>query len=71
VSDEIAYFRAFLIFLNCSVRSVRSSVTSAWTRAVRASGRTPLYSTSWSNTAALSVAAKLKLVPYASWWSVV
>lgn len=52
-------------------RGYAPRLTSAWARAVRASGRTPLYSTSWSNTASLSVAAKLKLVPYASWWSVV
>lgn len=43
--------------------------TAAWALAVRASGRTPLYSTSWINAASLSVARKLGLVPYASDWS--
>jgi hypothetical protein len=33
------------------------------------SGRIPLYSTSWTNHASLAVARKLKLMPYASSWS--
>ena len=41
-----------------------------WALAVRASGRTPLYSTSWSNDASLAVARKLGLVAYASAWSI-
>jgi hypothetical protein len=44
-------------------------VTAAWALAIRASGRIPLYSTSWTNDAALAVARKLGLVAYASGWS--
>lgn len=44
-------------------------VVAAWARAVRRSGRVPLYSTSWTNTDSLSVARKLGLVIYASDWS--
>lgn len=44
-------------------------VTAAWTLAIRATGRIPLYSTEWTNRASLSVARKLHLVPYASIWS--
>jgi hypothetical protein len=43
-------------------------VTAAWAQAIRASGRIPLYSTSWTNRASLTVARKLGLVPYASSW---
>ncbi len=51
-------------------RGLGSRVTSAWALAVRASGRIPLYSTSWSNDASLAVARKLGLVAYASAWSI-
>lgn len=44
-------------------------VTAAWALAIRASGRVPLYSTSWTNTASLAVARKLGLIAYASSWS--
>ena len=46
-----------------------AQATAAWATAVRASGRVPLYSTSWTNTASLAVAARLKLVAYANAWS--
>ena len=36
-------------------------VAAAWATAVRASGRVPLYSASWSDTASLAVAARLNL----------
>ncbi|MDE0069890.1 MAG: GNAT family N-acetyltransferase [Caldilineaceae bacterium] len=50
-------------------RGLGPHVTAAWALAVRASGRVPLYSTSRSNCASLSVARKLGLIPYASTWS--
>lgn len=46
-----------------------SRVTSAWALAVRATGRVPIYSTSWSNTASLGVARKLALQVCANDWS--
>ena len=51
-------------------RGLGPRVTAAWALAIRASGRTPLYSTSWSNGASLAVARKLRLVAYASAWSI-
>ena len=51
-------------------RGLAPRVTAAWALAVRASGRVPLYSTSWDNEASLVVARKLDLVPYASSWSI-
>ena len=50
-------------------RGLGPQVAAAWALAVRASGRIPLYSASWSNGASLSVARKLGLVGYASGWS--
>lgn len=44
-------------------------VTAAWARSIRATGRLPLYSTSWDNAASLAVARKLGLVPSASSWN--
>jgi hypothetical protein len=44
-------------------------VVAAWALAIRASGRIPLYSTSWTNDASLAVARKLGLIAYASHWS--
>jgi hypothetical protein len=49
-------------------RGFAARVTAAWASAIRASGRIPLYSTSWSNAASLAVARKLGLVQYASAW---
>lgn len=51
-------------------RGYAGRVTSAWALAMRASGRVPLYSTSWTNAASLAVATKLELVAYASTWSI-
>ena len=48
-------------------RGFASRVTAGWALAVRASGRTPLYSTSWSNVASLAVARKLGLMATSSW----
>lgn len=45
-------------------------VTTAWAEAVRESGRMPLYSTDWANTASLAVAQKLGLRTYATDWSI-
>jgi hypothetical protein len=52
-------------------RGLAPRVTAAWALAIRASGRIPLYSTSWSNAASLAVARKLGLVQYASDWDLV
>lgn len=52
-------------------RGFGAAVTAAWARAIRATGRVPLYSTSWTNEASLGIARKLRLLPYASSWSVV
>ena len=51
-------------------RGLGSRVAAGWALAIRASGRVPLYSTSWSNDASLAVARKLVLVAYASKWSI-
>jgi len=51
-------------------RGYAARVTTRWAAAIRASARTPLYSTSWTNTASLAVARKLGLVAYASSWSI-
>ncbi len=39
-------------------------VVAGWARSVQSRGATPLYSTSWENTASQAVAKKLHLVPY-------
>ena len=52
-------------------RGLGSRVAAAWALEVRASGRVPLYSTSWSNGASLAVARKLGLLAYASQWRIV
>jgi hypothetical protein len=54
----------------CRGRGYAPRVVSAWAAAVRATGRVPLYSTNWSNSATLSVAAKLRLEMYAATFSV-
>ena len=46
-------------------RGAAGLATIAWAEAVRKAGRTPFYSTSWSNKASLAVARKLELVPVA------
>ena len=51
-------------------RGLGPRVAAGWALAVRASGRVPLYSTSWCNDASLAVARKLGLVTYASHWSI-
>jgi hypothetical protein len=51
-------------------RGYAPRVTAAWAAAVRASGRTSLYSTSWANTSSLAVAQKLGLKTYATDWSI-
>lgn len=50
-------------------RGFGPKVTAAWAAAIRASGRIPLYSTSWTNEASRAVAQKLGLEQYASNWS--
>jgi hypothetical protein len=50
-------------------RGLATRVTAGWALSIRASGRIPLYSTSWSNRASLAVARKLRLIAYASDWS--
>jgi GNAT superfamily N-acetyltransferase len=51
-------------------RGLAGRVTTAWADAVRAWGRTPLYSTSWANASSLAVARKLGLKMYATNWSI-
>ena len=51
-------------------RGLGPRVVVAWALAIRASGRIPLYSTSWSNDASLAVARKMGLAAYASNWSI-
>lgn len=50
-------------------RGLGARVATAWGRAIRTSGRLPLYSTSWDNVASLGVARAIELSPCASDWS--
>ncbi len=45
-------------------RGLASTVVATWARAIRATGRVPLYSTSWDNSASQAVARKLGLIQY-------
>jgi len=45
-------------------RGYASAVVTAWARAIRATGRIPLYSTSWDTRASQAVARRLRLVQY-------
>lgn len=56
--------------VNFRGRGFGAQVAAAWARAIRDSGRLPLYSTSWSNGASLAVARKLDLSACASDWNV-
>jgi hypothetical protein len=50
-------------------RGFGARVTAAWALSILASGRLPLYSTSWSNEPSLAVARKLRLEMCANDWS--
>lgn len=50
-------------------RGAAGLATAAWATAIQESGRTPIYSTSWSNDPSLAVARKLGLVACASYWN--
>jgi hypothetical protein len=50
-------------------RGFGPQVTAAWARAIRDSGRLPIYSTSWGNGASLAVARKLGLSACGNDWN--
>jgi hypothetical protein len=52
-------------------RGFAPRVTAAWAAAIRASGRIPLYSTSWTNDASRAVVRKLGLIQYAVDWTII
>ena len=52
-------------------RGFAPRVTAAWAAAIRASGRIPLYSTAWTNSASRAVARKLGLIQYAVDWTII
>jgi len=51
-------------------RGLAGRVTAAWGRAMRDSGRVPIYSTAWTNHASRAVARKLGLVASACTWTI-
>jgi hypothetical protein len=51
-------------------RGYATAVVRGWASEVRRLGRTPLYSTSWENTASLRIAERLGLVTYATDFSI-
>jgi RimJ/RimL family protein N-acetyltransferase len=51
-------------------RGYAANVVRGWAASVRASGRLPLYDTSWTNTASQAVARKLGAVQYAANFSI-
>lgn len=51
-------------------RGYAARATIAWARRIRAEGLCPIYSTDWSNRASLAVARKIRLVPFATDFSV-
>jgi hypothetical protein len=51
-------------------RGFAARVTASWATAIRVSGRTPVYSTAWTNIESLAVARKLSLIVRASDWNV-
>ena len=51
-------------------RGYAPRATAAWANAIQQIGLTPLYSTSWDNTSSLAVARKLKLIAFATDWSI-
>lgn len=50
-------------------RGFAGIAAAAWAAEIRASLRTPIYSTSWNNEPSLAVARKLGLIACASYWS--
>ena len=51
-------------------RGYATAVVRGWASEVRRRGRTPLYSTSWNNTASLRIAERLGLITYATDFSI-